>query len=203
MDRPSGWHNTHRGGEADPGRKEICLGQRGEAVGRDRGGIGGVIGLPQGQFQPGDVGQVAQMRDRRESRQKARHVGAVEHHHGRPGRVGAGMCDGHGGEEFLAHQLADHREGLAQRLGERDGDIVAVDVEAGPGGAAHGIGHARRDGSIRVQKCGAEGGLVHAATRFRIAVARAASAARTGQPGTSLSHSISVGFAPPARIVRA
>ena len=42
-----------------------------------------------------------------------------------------------------------------------------------------------------------ERALGHAVTRFSSKAARPASAASVGQSGTSLSHSISVGFAPP------
>src|SRR5690606_6130564 len=100
-------------------------------------------------------------------------------------------------------ELADDREGLAKRLGERDGDVVAIDVEAAPGGAAVGVRQARRRRPAGVEEGGAELCLAHAVTRSRMRAARVASAARTGQSGTSLSHSMSVGRGPALRIVRA
>ncbi len=116
--------------------------------------------------------------------------------------MGAQVFARHRGEEVFAHQLADHREGLPQGLGQRDGDVVAVDVEAVAGGPALGIGQAGRDGASGVEEGGAERGLGHAVAPCRMRAAQAASPARTGQSGTSLSHSISVGFGPPAAMVR-
>lgn len=153
-----------------------------------------MVALAQGLLQPGHVGQIAQMRHRLKPRQKLGKAFAIQHQPPIRWRCLAQVNQRHGGKERRPHQLLHGGKGRLQHADQRAVDRVAIDREPLGIGQAIGADKARGHGVRGVQKCGGKLSLAHLGTRS--SVARAASAARTGQSGTSLSHSISVGRGP-------
>lgn len=89
-----------------------------------------------------------------------------------------------------------------KRLAKRNSHVVAVDIEAAARVATLAIAKAFGALGLGVKKRPPERGLIngHAGAFARMTWARWASASSVGQSGTSLSHSIKVGRAPPLAI---
>ena len=103
---------------------------------------------------------------------------------------------------LFAQKPRDDRKGQVHGLGQGSRDVVAIDAKAAARRSARAVaqpgGYGPRTIEQRRGKDALGGG--HAGTLWPMPasalVARAASASSTGQPGMSLSHSISTGRAP-------
>jgi hypothetical protein len=178
----------HRGGcHARLQREDL-----GRVTARDgQGGhVGGVVGLAQAKLQPCHVGQVRQVGHGFEPGEKARELAAPKLQARIAGRVGAQEDACHGVEEFFAQQFRDDGKAGGQRVGQADGDVVAIYVEAATGGATLAIGQAGGWRRLGVEERRAEGGLISHGTMPRPAQGRSAALSRhvRPRPGASASR---------------
>ena len=196
--------------------------QRRKPVGREgrkrrrieRHGVGGVISARARGFQARDIGQIGERCRRREGGDKGGEIVAVFAQDFRARRMRRHEQPRHREEEFLADDALGGGKARAQCVDKADHDIVAVDGKAAVRRPARVGGEAAGQRGVRIEQGlrelllqGDHGRLPQAAwrapARSRMALAACASAASTGQAGTSLSHSIRVGSGPAASITRA
>ena len=123
--------------------------------------VGRVVGAAQRQFQPGDVGQVGVARKLRDPGEEIRHLLPVMGQLPPLGRVAARVKQRQRAERALAHQLAQHRKTDFERLGQRGGEVVAVDGEALARGATLRVAKPRWHRQRGVEKGGGEILLAH------------------------------------------
>ena len=144
-----------------------------------------------------DIREIGQVFELVEGGDELGQTRPVMHHERRfRGRLAQeGPCDM---VKILARDQAhQRREAFGQRFAKGHGDVVAVDAIAPPGGTVAAVGEPLRLWRGRVEQPAAKLCLTcHASTRVRAPAARRASSARTGQSGTSVSHSTSKGLGP-------
>ena len=116
------------GGEPQGG--EILRRHLAERVERQRGGLGGVIGLDPGVLQPRDVAEIGDLARRLEPGDEIRKILAVMDQHRRARFLGGDEGPRHGAEERVAHQPPRDRVSRLDRADEADRTEIGAVGEA-------------------------------------------------------------------------
>lgn len=163
------------------------------------GAVSGMIGLHPRIFEAGHISQIGEFGQRRALVEKTGHGTAILRHDRGARRMAFNKGIGERSEKLCTHKAFDGGKCRAQRIVQRDAEVVAIDVETPAGiDCDHGAG-GRWIKDRLCEKC-----LHHAATVLALrvmqarAVATSVNNAESG--GRLLSRSISTGRRPPRAV---